>query len=379
MAGPSPSGCAAPRASRTFGSVSHPAVYSSSVPSDRALVASLSAEIDRVFAALLPRGTRVALVNFPNHCNAGDPALWLGEVAALRRAGARIVHRTSWASYRRDSLARALGDDGTILLHGGGNFGDLYPHNQATTRERVLADFPRHRTIQLPQSIWFRDPANRDRLRRLCEAHADFTLLVREAQSLAIAQTHFAVPARLCPDMAFALGSRPRCTGAEVDVLWLARTDPEAAGHVTPTGAPDVAVLDWLGPVAGEPTWPLRDRIAHALNRRLHLAADRQPTHGTWRGRAVATTFAPLARRWVERGCQILSRGRVVVTDRLHGHILAVLQDIPHVVLDNNYGKLRSLYETWTHESRMAHWAESADAALALARTLAAHATSACA
>jgi hypothetical protein len=101
------------------------------------------------------------------------------------------------------------------------------------------------------------------------------------------------------------------------------------------------------------PTWP---------------SADPAPPGG--RGRLLAPTFDPLAERWVDRGCAILARGRVVVTDRLHGHLLALLQDIPHVVLDNSYGKLRSVYDTWTHASPVAHWAESPDEALTTARGL---------
>ncbi len=77
-----------------------------------------------------------------------------------------------------------------------------------------------------------------------------------------------------------------------------------------------------------------------------------------------------MAQAWTHRGCDILSRGRVVVTDRLHGHLLALLMDIPHVVLDNSYGKLRTMYETWTHTSVNAHWAEHPEQALEIARGL---------
>ena len=330
-----------------------------------------SAEIDRVFGSLLSPGTRVALVNFPNHANAGDPALWLGEKAALARARVEVAYEASWASYEPIALRRALGADGVVLIHGGANFGDLYPARQAATRERLLADVPDRRTIQLPQSIHFADPVNRDRLAALCEAHDDFTLLPREPQSRAYAREHFDVPSEVCPDLAFALGTRPRQIDPTVDVLWLARTDPEASGYVTP--APEAGaleVVDWLAPVPGEPAWPLVARLQRTLNQTLTDLAERRPGSARWSGRLLAPTFDPLAERWVDRGCAILARGRVVVTDRLHGHLLALLQDIPHVVLDNSYGKLRSVYDTWTHASPVAHWAESPDEALTTARGL---------
>lgn len=336
---------------------------------DQALVEKLSAEIGSVLAALIPPGTRVALVNFPNHPNAGDPALWLGELASLRRIGARIIYRASWASYRTDDLARALRPRDVILLHGGGNFGDLYLHNQATTRLRVLEAFPRHRTIQLPQSIWFREAGNRDCLSRLCEAHRDFTLMVREAQSFELARRHFHVPTVLCPDMVFALGPQLRRTTPRVDILWLARRDVESAG-CAPPAAPDLEVLDWLQALPDEPPASVGFRLARRLNQSLHAKVQREGAGTALERRLLGATFAAMARGWTERGCSILSRGRVVVTDRLHGHILALLQGIPHVIIDNSYGKLRTLYETWTYPSPIAHWAADAGQALTLARDL---------
>lgn len=337
---------------------------------DEALVARWSAEIDGILGALLPRGSRVALVNFPNHANAGDPALWLGELAALDRIGAEVVYTASWASYDAATLRRRLGD-GTILIHAGANFGDLYPHRQATTRERVLAELPDIRTIQLPQSIHFEDPANRDRLRRLCEEHTDFTLLTREPQSEAYALEHFAVPSLLCPDPAFSLGMRERAGEPRTDVLWLARTDPEAAGyHLPAIYGMDVEVLDWLAPLPDEPTWPARDRLWRGLNEALLPRYERGSGLARRLWRLNARSFEPLAERWVDRGCTILARGYVVVTDRLHGHLLSLLQGIPHVVLDNSYGKLRSVYDHWTHQCSLAHWADSPEEALEAARAI---------
>jgi len=41
---------------------------------------------------------------------------------------------------------------------------------------------------------------------------------------------------------------------------------------------------------------------------------------------------------------------KLVITNRLHGHILCVLMGIPHVVIPNSYHKITSFYETWTHQ-----------------------------
>src|SRR3546814_16823778 len=58
--------------------------------------------------------------------------------------------------------------------------------------------------------------------------------------------------------------------------------------------------------------------------------------------------YQMLAQWRLRRGISMLSQGRVIVTDRLHAHILSLLFDIPQVVLDNMYGKVSSFAEQWT-------------------------------
>jgi pyruvyl transferase EpsO len=84
----------------------------------------------------------------------------------------------------------------------------------------------------------------------------------------------------------------------------------------------------------------------------------------------LEVTFDWQARHRMRFGCGLLARGKVVVTDRLHGHILCLLLGIPNVVLDNNYGKLRHFHATWTRSMPQVRWAESPDEARAAAEEL---------
>jgi pyruvyl transferase EpsO len=77
-----------------------------------------------------------------------------------------------------------------------------------------------------------------------------------------------------------------------------------------------------------------------------------------------------LAEHRVLAGREILSRGSVVVTNRLHAHILCRLLGIPHVVMDNNYGKLSSYAETWETLGPTARWADSAEEAIEISREM---------
>lgn len=68
----------------------------------------------------------------------------------------------------------------------------------------------------------------------------------------------------------------------------------------------------------------------------------------------------------------ILGRSRVVITDRLHAHILSTLLGRSNVVLDNNYGKISNFIEAWTKDFPASQRASDPVAAMAQAAALAA-------
>jgi pyruvyl transferase EpsO len=337
---------------------------------DSALLSRLRGTVDDELRAVLRGARRVALVNFPNHGNPGDPAIWLGTRAALRRLGVRVGYRCAWDTYSADALRRAV-PDGPVLINGGGNFGDLYAGQQGL-REHLLTTLRDRALVQLPQSIHFRDPANLDRVRRLVAAHGNVTLLVRERRSALLAGREFDAPVRLVPDMAFGLEPLPRPGPPVHDVTWLHRVpgDPEHVDHGGPPGGVPSRVVEWLHELPDEPAWRPGHRVARRANAVLRARARRDPRWARHAWRPLAATFDPLSRGWVRRGLHVLGSGRVLVTDKLHGHVLALLAGVPHVVLDNGYGKVSGVHEAWTHDSALATWAHTGDEARALALTL---------
>lgn len=270
-------------------------------------------------------GAPYALVDFPDHPNVGDSAIWLGEIALLHAIGVSDpAYISRWDDFDEAAFRTAC-PTGPILIHGGGNLGDIWPHHQHF-REYLIERFPDRRIVQLPQSIHFRDEAHRDRFAALVKGHPDFHLYVRDMASLDLARRHFDCPSTLAPDSAFGLGSVARPVSADCRALMLLRSDAERA---TRDDAPllalaDTVALDWLD----EPT-------------------------------VTASAPTERARERIERGLTLLARGERIVTDRLHGHILALLLGIPHVVLDNDYGKVGAYIAAWTAESPLVQRARS--------------------
>jgi pyruvyl transferase EpsO len=317
------------------------------------LIESLRTAIDNVLEPILANTQRVALLDFPAHSNVGDSAIWLGTLAYLRAKEKIVCYSCDKDTYSRDTLARRLGD-GVILLSGGGNFGDVWELPQHF-RERVVRDFPDSRIVQLPQTIMFRDARALSRARAAFDAHPALTLLVRDRRSLAFAADNFRAPAILCPDMALWLGPITRPAPATKSVLWLARGDRERA-----VGAPPVGVhsMDWID----EPrTTGLR--VESFLR---SLVAEHPRAESTLRN-ALSRVGDSAAAIRLRRGCATLSEGRVVITDRLHAHILSLLLGIPNVILDNSYGKVHDFHQTWTSGSHLVTLANDPAQAMSLA------------
>ena len=317
---------------------------------------------DRLRATLFPlvEGHKTgALLDFPDHSNVGDSAIWAGAMALIADAGITVGYRCDPETYNRRHLRRSV-PVGPIFINGGGNLGDVWRRHQRL-REAVVRDFPDRPIIQLPQTVHFQHLENLAAARQQFDGHVNFTLLVRDQLSLEVVRREFRARTALCPDMAFYLGGIDREWRPDVDILWLRRDDRESAGGGDVDVPSDVLVCDWL-----DQRVPTLRRIRTVLR---PLAA-REPRSLSLMNRALAAAYDHQARQRLREGCRLLSRGRVVITDRLHAHILCLLLGIPHVLLDNSYGKVRRVHEAWTADAPQVRWAASPAEAVATARSL---------
>ena len=334
------------------------------------LCSRLGYRVQAEVARALGSADEIALVNFPHVRNIGDSAVWLGTLAVLGRLGVTIAYDCEPSAYRRARLAARLGERGTVLIQGGGNLGDVHRPQQGV-RERVLRDFPHARVVQLPQSIRFRHDQARERFGALARSHDDFTLITRDRASLAIARDVLGVRATLAPDMAFGLGPLERAGAPSHDVAWLSRGDRGDPGCCEGASDGSIDRFDWAGRLSERRLgWRVR-----ALGRIRRALAGPPPRRGPGAGARMALAarlHRPLARGRLTTGVALLSAGRAVLTDRLHGHILALQLGIPHVTIEDGEGKLRGALEEWTGTAEIAHWRESPaaglEAAMALAR-----------
>ena len=311
-----------------------------------ALRTRLSSRIDEILVPLVTaHHEHICIIDPPNHSNVGDSAILLGELDFLARhfPGARLSF-TDADGYSPEA-DRMIEEATLLLLHGGGNFGDIWPRHHRL-RMRILERFPHKRLVQLPQSIHFDDS---DAMRATADAiqkQSAFTLLVRDQRSLDFARRHFKCDVRLSPDMAFAMRPIAR-EPAKVDVFCLIRTDKEAVVdrpsifEAVQSAGRSCELGDWLA----EPQTLVRrlDTKLTRLTRKIPVAMAPFRT-------AALRVRERYARQRLRYGRVLLSRGRTVVTDRLHGHILCCLLGIPHQVFDSYDGKISAFFECWTRD-----------------------------
>lgn len=301
------------------------------------IVSTLRDKTDQVLADLTPADSKFALLDFPNHGNLGDSAIYVGEAEYLRRRALQPAYVACHDNFSTDHMDKLIGG-GPIFIHGGGNFGDLWPWHQEH-REEVMARYPGRPVIQFPQTIFYETQESIDRTARIIEKHGAFTLLVRDQRSFEQARKSFQCDVRLCPDMAFQIDCH-RQIRPHNELLLHLREDQEAADEYDTkalTQQPSVVRADW----------PVEHRSFTMGHNVMSLPSilSALAVRGPFAARSVQRAERAYAR--FMRAVNLLQESRFVITDRMHGHILCTLLNIPHCVIDNSYGKTSGFMEAW--------------------------------
>ena len=316
-----------------------------------------------ILARLLTRGQRVALVDFPNHENSGDALIFLGQLRYLDLLGVHADYIADGSRYNPVHLKKLV-PTGPILIQGGGNFGDRWEYMQAF-RERIVRDFPDRQIIQLPQGIDFREGPRLEQAQSTLNAHPDLTLLIRD--HVGVERTRGLFPkakVHFCPDMAFGYG-KIQAKQPQVDAVILRRNDSESLeGDERLTIHHPVSHIDLDWGLTGMAKF--LDRLFHlpgALTKRLPFLA--VPLHPLQR-----RAYTAIATNNVRHAVQILSNGRLIVTNRLHATVMAALMGKSVVALDNANGKVSAIIGDYLGRLPGVHFAPSVTSAVSMVNSL---------
>ena len=199
--------------------------------------------------------------------------------------------------------------------------------------------------------MWFGGfhPSQRDRynLRKVkdaFESHPDVTVLLRDQWSYDYCKEHFPTnKLYLVPDMAFGI-EHQFASFVKLplyDIVWIERNDQE-----TPIGN-DIFIPNQISYI-------------------------KEDWSANWQS-PVGANLVDWTYMMVQNAALYLSRGRVVVTDRLHGFILSTIADKPVIIIDNRIKKISHFVNTWCPGLKNYQWANSKQEALQKALILLQH------
>lgn len=277
------------------------------------------------------------LLDYPVHANVGDHLIWQGEREFLRKHKIRVIGQYSIHNIGRKALNDLERCD-TILFHGGGNFGDIWPAQQAF-REQIIVRYPEKRIVFLPQTVHYSDETKLNRAAQIISSHKDVHVLVRDRVSFELLNRVRVKQLSLCPDMAHALygvlRSSKRNTIVNRGTLTVLRNDRESSGRVA-AAAPEKEVFDWDCLLEGSvrAIYKVGCRVVWS-DRRF---GNRLPAHMAWN--FVSQTL-------IQRAEKVFGPYREIETDRLHAMILAALLGKRVSAYDNSYGKVSGYLDCW--------------------------------
>lgn len=175
------------------------------------------------------------------------------------------------------------------------------------------------------------------------QANSRLLFMFRDYPSIEYSRKNFVgIPTIYVPDMALAMGPQTPNASPVVDIVLLLRTDKEnilakddRIAGLKMLETSNVTFEVWDFPVGGFPIKMMPDNKTAVYNYTQIYPKQLSKLRANNRQ-------AQLGLR-IQMANNLFSRGRVVVTDRLHASIMSTLMGKPLVYLDNSYKKITNV------------------------------------
>lgn len=270
------------------------------------------------------------LLDLPYYCNIGDILIWKGTEELLKELPGKCLGRHSKETFD----FRLLPADCTILLLGGGNFGDLWRQHQEFRLE-VMRLYGGNRIVVLPQTIHYESDELFVGDVKKMNRHHHLTICARDAHSAQLlSEKGFTGRILTLPDMAFCINinelKKNMAAEPTQQSLFLLRDDKE----IKEPESPRAVISDWPDmQESGSKAW-------HYLMTHKDCESDSY----------FIDEFFP---QQIQTGVEFVSSFMNVCSTRLHVSILRLLLGLPVKMFDNSYGKNLHFYDTWLKGSEL--------------------------
>ena len=286
--------------------------------------------------------SKCAFLELPYYPNVGDLLIWEGTEKFLEDHGMECVYKASRWSYKYRRLDKNI----TILLQGGGNFGDIWRPCQ-DFRLKVIRDYMDNPIIILPQSVFYEDEKVLEQDVEEMGRHKNLIICARDIGSYEILKKHFTKNRiLLLPDMAFCIDLSTITKYALEsfrDILVVQREDKESKYF-------DFSTIKFSSEKVDFRDWPCMEKRLIQTEIGFKLIGVHRRI-GDFMDFAMDLYFQNFYKaNLIKSGVRFVSSYKEIYTTRLHVAILCVLLSKPFVFIDNTYSKNLNFYKTWLHD-----------------------------
>lgn len=262
----------------------------------------------------------------PAYENLGDQAIYLAEKEFLKRNfGENSPLGITGELYRkfRDEIKQYITERDIIMVTGGGFLGSLWPEEN-TAFLNIVEDFQDNPILVFPQTVYFQKDEDGNRLilkmRQVLKGHKKIFFCARDKATYEVMQKNDLIEKEkiaLFPDMVTFLDKVQKNfqTGIQQKVLFCLRNDSEKVCH-------------------GD----MINRIIKKIEE-SHLQIEYGDT--VKESKLYEKEMVDkISAKWSS-----FAQYRLIVTDRLHGMLFAIILGRPCIVLNNCSGKVEGTYQ----------------------------------
>ena len=264
------------------------------------------------------------LLGVPNHMNLGDSLIWQAEKDLFKNIPYKNIATYFWGV---PSGKINVPKGSTIIFTGGGSWDDIW--NTINYIEAIISAFNDYKIFFMPNSVWYN---NKERVKKtigiLSKHTGEIILCSREQQSYDFATKEFPMAKNyLVPDVVLGWDAQSYmkehsiALKASNKTLFLSRNDKEKISIKQEIKADKIS--DW-------PTF----NVPSYVNKNVSCKE--------WESKILP--------KLIRESIEFLVGYEIVYSDRMHGAILSWLLGKQTVLINNSYGKSKSLYDTWLKE-----------------------------
>ncbi|MBW6033541.1 polysaccharide pyruvyl transferase family protein [Klebsiella sp. CVUAS 11332] len=285
----------------------------------------------------------VIFIDYPLYHNVGDLLIFQGTQKFFKDNNINVKMYRSAHDYNLEELKENVDPQTTLICQGGGNFGDLYDVHQ-NIRLSLVTNFKNNRIIILPQTAHFSDENKLNLNIDIFKQHPNVILFARDTNTFELFQ-RFTDKVYLMPDMAHQLyGELPVSAIKKNNPLYFLRVDKEKNDlQQSLMNNNEIQSIDWEDFVTSNEF--RYERILSKVSRlanKINSGFLKNIVYHLWNNHSSQV---------VNRSARYFSQYDLIITSRMHGHILSCLVNRDNKVIDNSYGKNSGYFNEWTKKT----------------------------